>query len=57
MGFTHKVHVMLDPEDGERLEAAFHQHAKFTDLTLSHGVVRTCTISGVEYRWQMRPSA
>jgi hypothetical protein len=37
MGFMDKVHILLSPNDGHRLEAAFHAHAKFTNVTLPNG--------------------
>ena len=56
IGVTGAVHVALTTEDGERLEAAFHKHAKFSDLSVPGQVPqRTCTLNGVRFRWRKRP--
>lgn len=56
LGVTGEVHVALTAEDGERLEAAFHNHASFSDLSVpGQAPQRTCTLNGVRFRWLKRP--
>jgi hypothetical protein len=55
LGIAGEVHIALTPDDGERLEAAFHKHAKFSDVTPPGQVTqRTCTLSNVRFRWIKR---
>jgi len=55
LGITGQVHIALTSEDGERLEAAFHKHARFSDITPTGQVTqRTCTLIGVRFRWLKR---
>jgi hypothetical protein len=54
MGIRGTVHVALESDDGEQLEAAFSKQAVFADMTLPSGVWRTCTQSGVYFRWPKR---
>jgi hypothetical protein len=55
MGIIYPVCVALRPDDGERLEQVYGRHGKFTDLPLPSGqVVRTVTLSNVEFRWPKR---
>jgi hypothetical protein len=55
LGIAGEVHIALMPEDGERLEAAFHKHATFSDVTPPGQVTqRTCTLNNVRFRWIKR---
>jgi hypothetical protein len=55
MGICGEVNVHISTEDGERLEKAFSRQASFKYVTLPHGpVIRTCTLTGVNFRWYDR---
>jgi len=53
MGVTGDAYVMLEPEDGQRIEHALRLHAKFSDMPLPRGgIVRTFTHNGVRFCWE-----
>jgi hypothetical protein len=55
MGICDEVHVHISTEDGERFEKAFSRQETFKNVTLPHGpVIRTCTFTGVNFRWYDR---
>jgi hypothetical protein len=56
MGIGGEVHIaLMTPEDGERLERYYGNETVFSDLTQTSGtVMRTCTLSGMHFRWPKR---
>jgi hypothetical protein len=58
MGIAGDVHIALEPEDGERLEASFSKQGNFSDMTRPDGIVlRTCSFNGVHFRWFKRANS